>query len=104
VRYNWDGYDLIDDYKTLESAGYKPEDWKDCTKCEAKPKVWLFDNGRYAACKCFSMYSQKVKAESIMSASKRNNMVDYNKNELRDNWNKFIDTGLFFGEFKDGRW
>lgn len=102
-QYGWDGYDLLDDYVTLESAAFKPEEWGTCPKCEAKPKVWLFDNGRYAACKCFTFYGQKVKSESVNSAAYRDDMRNFDNDELRNNWNNYLKNGNMI-IYKDGRW
>jgi len=102
-EYGWDGYDLSDDYITLESVRYKPREWSTCPKCNAKPKVWLFDNGKFAACKCFGFYDEKVRAESVNSYAHRNAMKSYRHTNLRDNWNSYIEDGKIV-EYKGGRW
>tara|TARA_R110000772_G_scaffold262964_1_gene382451 strand:+ start:2654 stop:3013 length:360 start_codon:yes stop_codon:yes gene_type:complete len=93
-------YDLIDSYKTLEEAydthtwnsECHSDKWDTCPRCEAKPRVWLFDNGRFAACKCSTKYDTKcnVHAISIGQYIRQNNgsMVGYPETELRDNWNQ----------------
>lgn len=94
-------YDLIDSYKTLEDeydnkyptlTEYHSDKWSICPKCESKPRVWEFDNGRSAACKCAKKYGKDnyVHAISIMEYYRKNNgsTIGYPYLELRDNWNK----------------
>jgi hypothetical protein len=84
-------YDLISDYVSLESKGFNPDEWLTCQQCDAKPKVWIFDNGRSAACKCFSKYAHKITAISINAYYFRMSTLDgYPDNELRDNWNRHV--------------
>lgn len=83
-------YNLIDDYIYPENL----EEWKECPYCNAKPKIWIFDNGRYASCKCHnSKYDcRTIQAESLNVYYFRNgSWKDFNSNELRDNWNKFCE-------------
>ena len=88
-------YDLIKDYKDVE----KPHLWLPCLTCGALPKVWVFDNGEFASCKCHnSRYSSfTIKAESIMSIVRRENgsAEKYDRDNLRKNWNHFVNTGEF---------
>lgn len=83
-------YDLIDDYVFPENL----DEWRECPYCNAKPKIWIFDNGRFASCKCHnSKYdSRTIQAESLNAYySRTGSLKDFNNNELRDNWNKFCE-------------
>ena len=101
-------YNLIDDYVFPDNI----EEWDDCPYCKAKPKIWEYNNGRHTGCKCHNDHydHRNINAESIMSFVKRNNgsALNYNRNELRDNWNHFCRTGeeLFKkGQYDEtGRW
>lgn len=71
------------------------EEWLECTRCGHKPRVWEFDNGRYAECACASKYSKydklKISAESIMSVVNRTGGVaEYDREELKNNWNEHV--------------
>jgi hypothetical protein len=83
-------YCLIDDYKEVENK----EDWLSCSVCKQKPKVWTFDNGRFASCMCHnSKYDNfTIRAESIMSVISRCNgsAIEYDSDELRKNWNHYF--------------
>lgn len=84
-------YDLIDAYVILEEEGFDSSTWNSCPVCKAKPKVWIFDNGRFADCKCGKKYSKRsVKAISIGEYVRNNNgsMARYPDDELRINWNR----------------
>jgi hypothetical protein len=86
-------------YKALEFylEVKNPELWLQCPNCKLIPVEWIYDNGRFTACGCGSdNYNHfTVRAESIMSYGKRNNwnFLEYNNNELRDNWNHWVKTG-----------
>jgi hypothetical protein len=68
------------------------EKWNTCPKCHEKPRIWEFDNGRYAKCLCVkSKYeSAAVSAEPIMELMRKNNgsWLHYDPDLLRRNWNK----------------
>jgi hypothetical protein len=84
-------YRLSSAYRSLEDCGIDPTDWHTCPVCEAKPKKWSFDNGRFAACKCFGMYEPKVSATSIGEYyQKHKTLQGYPEDELRDNWNRHV--------------
>lgn len=99
-------YDLIDDYKFPLNI----DDWNNCPACDSKPKVWVYDNGRSASCKCHnSKYDHRsIFAESILSYYENNGSLDgYGSEDLRDNWNHWAKTGehLFVKDYKNtGRW
>jgi hypothetical protein len=82
-------YDLIEAFQKLEDCGENPEEWETCPECGAKPKIWIFYGGRFAACKCDKKYEPKrVKAISLMEwEEKHPDLANYPHNELRDNWN-----------------
>lgn len=82
--------DLIADFVSPKNE----KDWLECPKCGMKPKVWIFDNGRYAACGgCRrNKYDHfQIRAESIMSWLLNHNgsLVGFPDDELRENWNKY---------------
>jgi hypothetical protein len=100
-------YECINDYVLPDG------DWEKCPKCELKPKVWIFDNGRSTACGCWNTrYDHfSVFAESIMSVHKRTNgknMTEHDLDGLRKNWNHWCKTGDILFEHaskrNDGRW
>jgi hypothetical protein len=94
-------YNLTDSFKPLEEVydifiwnkECHSDKWDTCPKCDAKPRVWLFDNGRMAACKCNTKYIDvhKISAISIGEYIRTNNgsMVGFPETELRDNWNQY---------------
>jgi len=109
--------DCIDAYKDIKN----PDEWESCIRCGLKPKVWVFDNGRDTACRCFeNKYKHwAIYAESIGSFYDRKRMVfqttgaeieaEYDDDELRKNWNHYNKTGeIIFerpkGGRQDGRW
>ena len=82
--------DLIDSFVTPKDE----ELWLPCPKCGYKPKVWIFDNGRYTACGgCRrNKYDHfQIRAESIMSWLRSHNgsLIGFPDDELRENWNKY---------------
>jgi hypothetical protein len=93
---------ILGKYKAI-SAYEIPKDvekWLNCPNCGLKPLVWEFNNGRSTACGCgenqyrnFSIY-----AESIMSWIKRHegSSLDYDCDELRKNWNHWVETSEEF--------
>lgn len=79
-------YHVIDAYKPLVST----KGWRICPKCKEFPRLWIFDNGRYAKCCCGYKYEASgVKAEPIMEYVRRNNgsMLGFDDLELQRNWN-----------------
>lgn len=100
-------YDLIHSFIFPNDTN----DWLECPICHAKPKVWIFDNGRTASCKCHNTtYDHfSIHAQSIMSHYKNDgNTANYNPHELKENWNHWVKTGeILFqhaGKRTDGRW
>lgn len=83
-------HNCIDAYKEPDDS----ESWTSCPKCGLKPKIWVFDNGRFTACGCWeSKYDGfRVEAESIMTAHLRDgNTKNYNSNALKENWNNYCE-------------
>ena len=82
--------------KYSSSIENHPDNWDKCPICENKPKVWVFDNGRYAKCDCYELYGKfDQNGEKIVSAvsvgdwaRKKRDFLKYPFTELRDNWNK----------------
>jgi hypothetical protein len=87
-------------------------EWMNCPKCNLRPKVWIFDNGRSTACGCWEdMYRHfSIHAESIMSIYKWDNgsLINHDLDGLRRNWNHWCKTGeILFDRTKarkNGRW
>lgn len=80
---------------------FKPDEWLECPHCKEKPRLWIFDNGEYAKCKCQDTYDKAAASGiSIWDYHKKHNgdMTEWNHDDLRDNWNAFVlsmtDTGL----------
>ncbi len=84
-------YDLIDTYKELTEKD-NPSVWLTCPICIAKPRIWCFDNGRFAACKCSKKYSgPNITAIVVMPYYRSHGtLAGFPDNELRDNWNLHI--------------
>lgn len=79
-------------YKRVKS----PHHWLKCKNCGLIPLVNEYDNCRSTACGCGEDdYNHlSIRAESIMSFYKRHNSVNcFNTDELRMNWNQWVDTG-----------
>lgn len=103
-------YDLIDSYVFPEDV----DKWLECPVCNSKPKVWKFDNGRSASCKChnstydhFAIYAESIKS-CIVNDGGGVSFANYDDDALRDNWNHWVKTGeILFehaGKRNDGRW
>lgn len=73
-----------------------PNEWEKCKQCNYRPKVWEFDNGRFAECACAKNYSiyekQSVSSESIMSVITRTggSAATYDRDALRKKWNDYV--------------
>ena len=95
-------YSVIDAYERLEDT----DGWLRCGKCGRHPRVWRFDNGQHAKCLCFGLYdAAPARAESIMSVYKRTGLtVDYRRDNLKDAWNKWVETGIDQNKLPEGRW
>jgi len=103
-------YKAIGAYKDVSS----PDEWQECPNCGLKPLVWEFNNGRSTACGCgkneYDHFS--IRAESVLSVAKHSDngqsVIDYHINDLRDNWNHWVNTGeekfLHASKRTDGRW
>jgi len=100
-------YNCIDAYKETETP------WTKCPCCGLHPRVWIFDNGRSTSCGCwqdtYNIFS--VYAESVMSVHERTdgkNMLLYDPDGLRNNWEHWCETGVLLfereGRRADGRW
>lgn len=100
-------------WKEACNDAYEPikyhKGWKKCKVCNEIPRLWIFDNGSYANCRCYYRWSETpVQVESILSYVKRNNgyLGDFVKSEerLRLAWNEFVKTGEFQNKLLEGRW
>lgn len=95
-------YNLIDGFKEINAEMYNEwqdeqddysKKWLECPKCFKKPKLWLFDNGRYANCACHNNTYQgnSISATPVCAYGIENNwdFTNFNDDELRLNWNKY---------------
>ncbi len=93
---------VIDAYKSMTSV----KGWKKCKGCGEFPRLWIFDNGRFAKCCCSGKYEGgEARAESIISYIKRNDMscADYPQDALRIAWNRYVETGERQTELPEGQ-
>ena len=69
-----------------------PDAWLECPACKTKPRVWLFDNGRYAKCLCDEKYkAARVSAVAINAVWRETGSTElYDRDELRRNWNAHV--------------
>ena len=91
MRYRWEESTIKDYLPLKDIAG-----WSKCPKCNELPRVWIFDNGSFAKCRCTYKYDlPEASSESIMSVCRRNNgdVSEYDRDYLRQAWNRFVDTG-----------
>jgi hypothetical protein len=83
---------VIGAYEPLEDCfNYAVTDWHKCPKCCQRPRIWVFDNGRYAKCLCGTPYGPaQAKAESICDHLRANNgsALSYDGAALMKAWNK----------------
>ena len=103
----WSNGNFFDFYVVPENK----DEYLPCCRCNLKPNIWTFDNGRSTACGCWEdRYNRwRIFAESIASYWKRGALADYDFDELRKNWNHYQQTGeILFdrpnGGRNDGRW
>lgn len=92
--------DIIDGkYKCISAYTIpkEPDMWKRCPNCKLIPLIWEYNNGRSTACGCGkSEYDHfSIVSESIMSYVSRNSgsIFGYKSDQLRINWNHWVDTG-----------
>jgi hypothetical protein len=87
TRIRWE-YHVISAYVPITDWFTSDQDWMKCSRCNVKPRVWIFDNGRFAKCLCAHKYG-KAQAEAIsINEGTRNNSYDHD--ELRKNWNHYV--------------
>ena len=111
IRYT--GYPATPIYMCIEAYRDTDGGWLDCPCCGLKPKQWVFNNGRSTGCGCGnSDYDHfSIHAESIMSVHNRTDgkrMTDYVTDDLKNNWNHWVETGQILFEHAskrdDGLW
>lgn len=97
----------IDSYDPIDVVS----DWwggefLECPKCDRKPRLWIFDNGKFAKCQCCEVYGQPMaRSESITSVHMRTgNTAEYNLDDLRLAWNKYVETGEPQNKLAEGIW
>ena len=97
---DWDLH-TIDAYEPLKD----PDRWIICPVCGCLPRTWVFDNGRFAKCKCAEKYAPAMaRAESIVSYyQRRGDTAGHDFNALRTAWNKWASTGVVQG-IPEGQW
>jgi hypothetical protein len=79
--------------------------WQKCPVCKSRPKIWTFDNGRFASCQCGNNTYDRlnVRAESIMSHVRRtNSLIGYRQDALRKAWNRYITSGYMVFNIQKG--
>lgn len=89
--YSWE-LACIDAYKILSNY----DGWLKCKSCNEYPRLWIFDNGQYARCRCNYKYDNAdVRTESIMSYYRRTGKTDNPLAEisLKEAWNNYVTTG-----------
>lgn len=102
IMYSWD-IATIDAYKPIQDH----KGWKKCKVCKEIPRIWEFNNGSHAKCRCSYKYDEsRASSESILSYVKRNNgsALNYDHDGLRKAWNKFIETGESQNKLPEGQW
>lgn len=73
------------------------EEWYECPHCNSKPRIWEFDNGRFAQCRCsvdYSKYNKRtIVAESIGELLRRTggDATDYDECALQKAWNNYVE-------------
>ena len=67
-------------------------DWLECSECNQKPWVWIFDNGSHAKCCCKHKYEGPVvSSESIGDVYRRTgSTIDYSRDNLMKAWNEYV--------------
>lgn len=85
--YSWEDA-TIPDYKPLKDA----TGWLKCPNCQEHPRIWVFDNGNYASCRCRHKYqSGGASALSINQAVRERGMsFDEYRSLLRIAWNEHV--------------
>jgi hypothetical protein len=74
-------------WKEIEFT-YTMKTWVECKVCLELPRLWIFDNGKYAKCSCYDQYEPGVSSVSVMEWYKINKSFgSYPSDELRVNWN-----------------
>lgn len=93
-------YKAISDYRKIDDVS----EWLKCSVCGVHPRVWIFNNGSHATCLCFEMYGEHpARSESILSVHKRTGLTsEYNRDNLRVAWNKFVETGEMQNKLDEG--
>lgn len=77
-----------------EKIDINPDEWAMCPSCFEQPRIWIFDNGEYAMCKCQSQYDKyAASGKSIWEYHRehKGDMTGWNHNDLRDKWNARCD-------------
>lgn len=100
--YSWEDA-TIDDYKPIPYH----KGWKKCPKCKEIPRLWIFDNGKFAKCRCRHRFEgAPVRSESILSFVKRNkgSLHGYDNNILRIKWNVWVMMGFDQSKLPEGIW
>lgn len=80
--------------------------WYHCKKCGFQPRTWIFNNGSYARCLCYTKYDKcPARSESIMSVYGRTGLTaEYNRDNLLTSWNMFALTGVEQNKLEEGMW
>lgn len=101
--YSWRAGDY---YKKVPVESEAGKHWCHCHTCGFQPRIWLFNNGSFARCICYTKYDPcPARSESILSVYKRTGLTaEYNPDNLRIAWNIFALTGEEQNKLNEGCW
>jgi hypothetical protein len=101
--HSWE-HAVIDAYKPMPYH----KGWKKCKRCHEIPRIWEFNNGNNAKCRCSNKYDEaQAVSESVLSYIKRHkgSALHYQgEEELRLAWNKYVETGEKQTKLPEGQW
>lgn len=96
-KYRCQSWRAAEFYKPFDEERVTPSEWNECPVCGEKPRIWIYDNGEYAKCKCQDTYDKSAASgKTIWEYHHEHNgdMTEWNHNDLRDNWNKYVEQTL----------
>lgn len=89
IIYSWSDA-VSDSYQLLEEENENVDDWSICPNCLEYPRLWIFNNGKYAKCRCQGLYDKaQAVGQSINEYYQINKTLEnYSNKDLMENWNK----------------